>query len=95
MYSTANLHIHERRKIRKILEGGENCTHCPIVLQKDIRSWPSKTNKLQLCRELNPDPQAPKSVKIRSVLSSLDFSGQRKFASCLVASHDGSSEDIK
>ena len=78
MYSTANLHIHERRKIRKILEGGENCTQCPIVLQKDIQSWPSKTNKLHLCRELNPDPQAPKSVKVRRELSSLDFSGQRK-----------------
>ena len=78
MYSTANLHIHERRKIRKILEGGENSTQCPIVLQKDIQSWPSKTNKPHLCRELNPDPQAPKSVKVRHELSSLNFSGQRK-----------------
>ena len=59
-------------------------------VQKDIQSWPSKTNNLHLCRELNPEPHPPKSVIVRFELSSLDFSGQRNFASCLVAFHDPS-----
>ena len=54
-----------------------------------------KTNNLYLCRELNPEPHAPKSGIVRFELSSLDFSGQRKFASCLVAFYDLSSEDFK
>ena len=37
-----------------------------------------KPKKLHLCRELNPDPHAPKPVKGRRKLSSLDFSGQLK-----------------
>ena len=57
-------------------------------MQKDIQSWPSKTNNL------HPEPHAPKSVIVRFELSSLDFSGQRKFASCLVAFRDPSSEDL-
>ena len=64
-------------------------------VQKDIQSWPSKNNNLHLFRELNPEPHAPKSVIVRFELSSLDFSGQRKFASSLVAFHDPSGEDFK
>ena len=82
VYSTARLHIYERRQIRKIFGGGGNWTQCPMAIQKDIQSWPSKTNNLHLCRELNPEPRAPKSVTVRCELSSLDFSGQQKIASC-------------
>ena len=54
-----------------------------------------KTNNLHLCWEVNPEPHASKSVLVRFELSSLGFSGQRKFASCLVAFHHPSSEDFK
>ena len=91
MYSTARLYIYERRKIRKIFRRWRELN--PV--QKDMQSWPPKANNLHLCRELNPEPHAPKSVIVRFELWSLDFPGQRKFASCLAAFHDPSGEDFK
>ena len=67
-----------------------------MAIQKDIQSWPSETNNLHLCQELNPEPHAPKSVIVRCELSSLDFSGQRQICIIvLVAFHDRSSQDFK